>query len=82
MSDYYTALEKCRVRYSSLAVYNTSLYNFINIEFKEGIEDKLPLNKLNRWLGYIQGTLIAEGFTTVEAERNWTRPLFRPLDFP
>lgn len=48
----------------------------------KGIEDELPLMKLNRWLGYIQGVLIAWGVTTVEAERDFTRPLFRPLDFP
>lgn len=49
--------------------------------FREGCLDGLPLNKLNRWLGYIQGCLIAWDITTVEAERDWTRPLFRPLDF-
>lgn len=50
-------------------------------EFLEGCENKMPLNKLNRWLGYIQGTLIALDITTVQAERDWTRPLFRPLDY-
>jgi hypothetical protein len=60
---------------------NTDLGKFI-LEFDFGIKDKLPLMKLNRWLGYIQSELIKLGFTTVEIERNWTRPLFRPLDFP
>jgi hypothetical protein len=50
-------------------------------EFNQGTIKRLPLMKLNRWLGYIQGCLIERGYTTVEAERNWTRPLFRPLDF-
>ncbi len=40
------------------------------------------LNKLNRWLGYIQGVLIERGRTTVQIERDWTRPLFKPLDYP
>ena len=56
------------------------LRDFI-ILFGQSIDDKLPLLKLNRWLGYIQGSLIQWGITTVEAERDWTRPLFRPLDF-
>ena len=57
-----------------------SLSKFI-YEFIQGCKDGLPLMKLNRWLGYIQGTLIAWGITTVQAERDWTRPLFRKLDF-
>ena len=40
-----------------------------------------PLLKLNRWLGYIQGVLIERGITDVTTERDWTRPLFRPIDF-
>ena len=50
-------------------------------EFAHAIAGKLPLCKLNRWLGYIQGVLIIHGFCTVESERNFTRPLFRHLDF-
>lgn len=50
-------------------------------EFIEGCDNKLPLMKLNRWLGYIQGSLIQWEVTSVQAERDWTRPLFRPLDF-
>jgi hypothetical protein len=50
-------------------------------EFISGCANKLPLMKLNRWLGYIQGCLIVWGVTTVETERDWTRPLFKPLDF-
>lgn len=58
-----------------------SLVDFL-VEFQRGIQDNLPLNKLNRWLGYIQGTLIAWDITSVQAERDFTRPLFRPFDFP
>lgn len=63
---------------SAASVYE--LQTFVK-EFIQGCEDKLPLMKLNRWLGYIQGTLIAWNITTVQIERDWTRPLFRPLDF-
>ena len=56
------------------------LKSFIS-EFIKGCTDKLPLMKLNRWLGYIQGSLIQWEITTVQDERDWTRPLFRPLDF-
>ena len=56
------------------------LRDFI-ISLEQSIDNKLPLLKLNRWLGYIQGSLIQWEITTVEAERDWTRPLFRPLDF-
>jgi hypothetical protein len=56
------------------------LNNFLQ-EYIEGCNDKLPLMKLNRWLGYIQGVLISRGITTVTEERDWTRPLFKHLDF-
>jgi len=88
-AEYYKALAQCAERYlemiDDLCYYeghdkNTKLFHFV-YEFKCGVRDQLPLMKLNRWLGYIQGCLIERGYTTVEAERNWTRPLFRPLDF-
>ena len=34
------------------------------------------VDKYSRWLGYIQGCLISRGITTVEKERNITRPWF------
>lgn len=45
---------------------------------KEAIEnyDSLPIDKLSRWLGYIQGVLIERGLTTVQEERDFSRPLF------
>lgn len=36
-----------------------------------------PVSKYSRWLGFIQGCLISQGFTTVERERNRTRPWFK-----
>ncbi len=86
---YYEALKKCLNRYRSMVVrdnhfdglasYNLGIFL---TEFETAINDKMPLNKLNRWLGYIQGVLISNGLTTVEIERDWTRPLFSPLDYP
>jgi hypothetical protein len=35
------------------------------------------ITKKHRWLGFIQGLLIAYGFTTVDREREMTRELFR-----
>lgn len=31
-------------------------------------------SKVNRWLGFIQGVLICNGITSVEKERDFTRP--------
>jgi hypothetical protein len=63
------------------AAEDEALVRFI-LEFEVGCRIGLPLMKLNRWLGYIQGVLIERGITTVQIERDWTRPLFRHLDFP
>lgn len=38
-----------------------------------------PTDKMHRWLGFVQGVLIAQQFTTVDAERDFTRPLFHSL---
>lgn len=73
---YYSAIHKCVWRYQEMAKDHPDLLKFLN-EFHGDV----PLNKLNRWLGYVQGVLIERGITTVQAERDWTRPLFRPLDF-
>ena len=52
----------------------------IEIDFQCN-QKKLSLNKLNHWIGYVQGFLIAHGITSVKTERDATRPWFRPLDF-
>ena len=86
---YYNALADCHKRYRSMMLEREKhlltsadyeLWFFLR-QFGYSIGPRMPLMKLNRWLGYIQGCLIERGYTTVEAERNWTRPLFRPLDF-
>lgn len=38
--------------------------------------DSMPVDKYSRWLGYIQGCLITHGLTTVQEERDRTRPWF------
>lgn len=41
--------------------------------------DTWPSDKLNRWLGFVQGILVLHGITTVEDERKRTRPIFHTL---
>lgn len=41
--------------------------------------EKYPSHKLHRWLGYIQGILIAAGELTVREERERTRPIFHGI---
>jgi hypothetical protein len=88
---YREALMECADRYIKMAEPGSKLFDFV-CEFRHKIDgkpvagylvesDPFPLLKLNRWLGYIQGVLIEQGRTDVETERDWTRPLFRPLDF-
>lgn len=36
----------------------------------------MAVDKYSRWLGYVQGCMIMHGLTTVEEERNRTRPWF------
>ncbi len=87
MSAYHEALLQCAYRYRDMQL-NTigrpdaELLAF-TVEF--GVrcrEHDFPIPKLCRWLGFIQAGVIRLGLTTVTAERDWTRPLFRPLDFP
>jgi len=77
---YYKALAVCAERYSEMALRAPDLLPFLD-EFKKAIEDRFPLLKLNRWLGYIQGVLIERNITSVDIERDFTRPYFRPIDF-
>lgn len=86
---YYMALEKCGERYKKMLEDQTKVWSdghealqvFVET-FIWGCKNNQPLLKLNRWLGYIQECLIERGYTTVADERNWTRPLFRPIDSP
>lgn len=80
---YYAAISNCLERYHAMAVRaeRRDLWEFIE-EAQVSVVEHAPLHKLNRWIGYIQGVLIEIGCTGVLEERDWTRPLFRPLDFP
>jgi len=35
-----------------------------------------PVDKTNRWIGFIQGVLFSNGTLDVDEERDFTRPLF------
>lgn len=73
---YYDAIMACVDRYRAMTL-DRDILDFLT-EFNRDV----PLLKIDRWLGYIQGVLIERQATTVEAERDWTRKFFRPLDFP
>ncbi len=84
--NYYQAIHACCDRYRDMLyerAYSTEdpLWVFVHQLMFASRDESIPLMKANRWLGYIQGCMIERGYTTVEEERNWTRPLFRPLDF-
>lgn len=81
MTPYHDAIRKCADRYLAFEFDDEKLRKFIK-ELRYGCDYAMPIPKLCRWLGYIQGVLIERGLTTVDEERNWTRQLFRPLDFP
>lgn len=38
-----------------------------------------PYDKLNRWLGFVQGVLACNDIIYVDRERDYTRPLFHKL---
>ena len=42
--------------------------------------EKYPLDKMNRWLGFVQGVLATQGVITVDGERDFTRPLFNSIN--
>lgn len=87
--DYRQALMHHLVRYEMMVslVSVLPLTTYTKKELQDFIKltmdhiDDYSLEKLNRWFGFIQGILIACGFTTVEKERDATRSFFRPLDF-
>lgn len=38
--------------------------------------DRIPIDKLNRWLGFVQAIAIKNKLTTINEERDYSRPLF------
>lgn len=82
MTPYHVAIIEVLERYAAtLDICDPGLLSFMD-ELADGCRSSMPICKANRWLGYIQGVLIERGHLTVEEERDATRPLFRPLDFP
>lgn len=41
--------------------------------------DQLPSDKLNRWIGFVQGVLACRGFMSVAEERDRTREIFHRM---
>ena len=39
--------------------------------------DQFPIDKLSRWLGFIQGVMCTHGLISVDGERDFSRPLFQ-----
>jgi hypothetical protein len=81
---YDAAILQCKIRYKQMVYQKVGTFGGRGklLAFLDEFVPGMPLAKINRWLGYIQGVLIEKNVTTEEAEREWTRPLFRPLDFP
>ena len=76
--EIYTILQK---RYNTMAKFSQSEHR-INEMLACIVENCLewPTDKTGRWLGYIQCLLIeVEKITTIEKERDFTRPLFHNL---
>jgi len=44
-------------------------------------DDTMPLDKVSRWVGFIQGVLATQGLLSVAEERDRTRPLFHAAYF-
>lgn len=36
----------------------------------------MPVDKISRWIGFIQGVLVCRGLTTCDVERDFSRPIF------
>lgn len=54
-----------------------SLLNLCDEAIKNG--HKYPFDKMNRWLGFVQGVLAARGAIDVDTERDVTRHIFHSL---
>jgi len=52
------------------------IYWFIIHAIERDSSPDFPLDKLGRWVGFVQGVLAANGVLDVDAERERTRPLF------
>lgn len=50
------------------------LHQMINKALEE--VDRWPVDKVGRWIGFVQGVLFENGALDIRAERDRTRPLF------
>lgn len=74
---------KCKIREVTKLLFERYLNQFklseelqrLSFKALEEIET-YPIDKLSRWLGFIQGYVIFTNQTSVEIERNFSRPLF------
>jgi len=53
------------------------LVNLCDVAIKGIREETMHYGKLCRWLGFMQGVMVASGLITVDEERDFTRPIFR-----
>lgn len=74
---------KCKIREVTKLLFERYLNQFeLSEELKNLVLKALeeiqtyPLDKLSRWLGFVQAYVIFTNQTTVESERNFSRPLF------
>lgn len=65
---YYPLAEKCSKEVSE------KLQKMLDILKKQSL--KWPVDKFNRWLGFVQGVLWSNGLIDIKEERDFTRPLF------
>lgn len=42
-------------------------------------DNSLPEDKISRWIGFVQGVMTMKGYTTVNTERDFSRPLFHKV---
>ena len=75
-------MEKYTIRLATKELFQRYLNEFnltnnlkeLSIEAIDKIND-YPIDKLSRWLGFVQGTVISKKYTTVVDERNNTRDI-------
>jgi hypothetical protein len=80
--NYRKELLKATSRYTAMAIdHGDELLADWAEDIEEGVREGLPLIKMSRWLGNLQGKLHERGYTTDDIERDVTRSWFRHLDF-
>jgi len=71
-----TVKQATLICFRRLKMFHPSKEAFLLIDKAITNIDTLPIDKLSRWLGYCQCMAIMEGKTTVQDERDFSRPLF------